>query len=961
MKRNPGNAITPMLMSWFQSLPIGGKIVVGGLGGLSAAVLIGAKELGIPLTDLVGYAPALGVAAGVSAGAGLGGWFWWQQRQRAQQDAQNVELAKTGRTCLILPPRGDAQPWKAMASQAQTFAGHVATALRQFPDSHVALEIVGSQAGTVFQVWAPEKLYPILEQLLLASFPEAQLRQPHTLLDRPDALADLAKNTAWSRLKLERNPANPLKTAGEFPDDALASLMATLARTPGMGRIGIQLILKAPNRKWNQAGWQEARKLRQQSSEIPAGQRSESFRKRLEALERKLEALTTVSANVVIFAEPRSMARLPQLRMALTNSVESAHNYLKEAAQGQGPEILQGRHFDPRTGQNTVFSADELASLWHVSRAGDAITARGVYLAPPPEVVTLKRPPFDPRFRVLGECLMKTGEKGFARWPHGFDTLVHSFWCGPTGIGKSTLLAFQIVQDLCAGYGAILMEPHRDLTLSVIDAVPQDRLGDVIWINPTGKDRSFGVNLLDYGGDPNRREIVSADFNAVLKKMLGNDYEGIRMGRLLRNAIHALVEAEAKPTMLHLLAFLQSADYRETALAAVENPIIRAFWEDEFTQWSASVQSTSLGPVLNRVEPLLTRMMTRHVVAQSTTTLPLRQLMDAGKIILIDLSAKDKRIGDDNAKALGTLMIALVWAAASSRVKGTYPLPTYFWVDEFQEYVAEDFVNILAEARGFGLGLNLATQYYGRLPEWMRQAVLSNCRTKLAGAIESPDEARLMERIFSVPESQIRSLDAYTYLTRVSVNRRASDTFTLIGLPPLGKKADQINPALLREAFTRAHRGQPPMPSDHGAIPFDFFAGIAPLDPTERTQWTRHQTTLRSLDLAARAKYLAALPEAEWESYRRLRRQADLEEYQNLLAHPHLVPDLPDFELLSEADRKQAKPLPPQARRIRRLSSLQAEVPRDEIEAERLRIRSGSEGTSTSSRSAAQSLDDFLR
>ena len=928
MQQHAGGNTLRALRFWFNGLPPTGKLLVGGLGGLAAIVLAIAPQAGLTLSDLAAYWPHLSLAASVSSAGLLGGRLWWVQRQIAAQERQNDVLAQQGHVCLVLPPRGNRpETWRVLGQQAETFAAYTATMLRQFPGAHIALEIVGTEAGVVLQAWAPSDVYPTLEQLLLSSFPGAQLRQPKDVLKRLDVLAHLNARTAWSLLALERDAAHPLKQTGDFSDDALAAILASLSRAPGMGRVGLQLVLHAPSRRWSAHGQHEVQQLRQRLEQQRSALRAERSRQRIAAIERKADALTGVAATVRVFAEPQSLERLNRLRMAVFSVMRSPYNGLREVRSGYGPEPVLERRWDYRAGQRTVLSAEELAPLWHVPRTGDVLTARGVYLPPPPEVVTTRVPPFHPQHRILGKTVSATGETAYARWEHGFDTLVHSFFCGPTGVGKSTLIALLFIQDVCAGYGGILMEPHRDLTLNIIEAMPRDRLGDVIWINPTNHDRSFGVNLLDYGGDPTRREVATTTFINLLKKMLGTTFDGARMSRIASNAIDALTEAEATPTLQHVLSFLQSSGYRESVLGKVTNPVIRTYWEQEFGTWSASYQNSALGPVLNRVEPLLTRVTTRHVLTQPHTTLPFLQLMDAGKIVLIDLSAKDPRVGIGNAQALGTLMVEQIWNAAASRVKGSYRIPSYFWVDEFQEYVTDGFINILAEARGFGLGLNLATQYYERLPEEMRKAILSNCRTKITGAVESPDEARLLERIFEVPETQIRSLDAFTYLARVSAQRRSSDTFTLIGLPPLGRKPDQIDPDRLRRAFTQGTREKrPPTPVTHGGTTYDFFAGVPPLD-AERPVWEHHQQALRGRSLPERAHYLAGLSEPEWEHYQRLRRQADLEEYQTLLSDSSQVPELPGFETLS-----------PQARRVRRLSSLQVETPRDEIEAAWLRL-----------------------
>lgn len=923
---------------WFSSLPLWGRAVVVSVLALVAGGLTFGNRSGLELEDVVRFLPLIGAALALGGVGGFLGWKWLERRRFEKQMALNEELARHGVVRLTLPPRGGKDvSWKKIADQAESFATFVAAALRQFPDMHIALEIVGAAEGTLIEVWTPEEVMPTIIQGLLSAFsePEVQIRQPKMVLKGvDDPLANLDPGTQWAVLGLAQKASYPLKQANEFSADSLASVLAALVRSPGMGRVGVQFILKAPDERWNVSAQRSLQQMRLAMAQQRSTLRASGDRQRLAALEQKADALTGVAVTTVVFAEPKSADRISRVVMAIVGSTRSPYNTLRVVAQGQGAKRVCGRHFDYRVGKSTILSAEEMASLWHIPRAGtgDVVLARGVYIPPPPQVVTIERPPFRPDRRILGKGITKTGDEVFIFWEHGFDTLVHSFICGPTGAGKSTLIALLAVQDICAGYGGILMEPHRDLTLAIIDSVPASRSGDVIWINPTNPHRSFGINLMDCS-DENRDAAASA-FSAALQKIVGGEWErAVQMKRLLSNAVLALVEGEERATMLHLMAFFRHEDYRARVLERVENPVVRDFWEVDFnTAWAKADKTEATKPVFNRVEPLLSRPMMRHVVSQSRTTLPMRQMIDAGKVILIDLSARDPRIGKDNAEALGTLVVALVWSTAAARVKHTFRLPMYFWIDEFQNYVTPEFVEILAEARGFGLGVNMATQYYERLPDWMRQAVLSNCRTKVTSGVESPDEARLMTRIFGRNEDEVRSMDAYTYLARVCSGRSASDTFTLIGFPPLGKEKNRIDPDRLYRAMVMANGGKPPLPADHGGVPFDFFDGVAPMDGGERSVWEKHQQAMRGLGVKERAEYLAGLDEGAWEEYRRLRRQADYEEYRELLDKPDLVPDtgeVPD----------DGAPISGKARRIRRLSSLQVEVPRDEIEAERLRLQ----------------------
>lgn len=945
------------IQAWFAGLPL--PIRAGLIALVAGPVLL------VSLTDmtfgmLIDAWPKV-LAGVVAAGAaGGGGWWYYQKTQREKQQAINAKIAQDGRAALVLPLRGEGESWRKTSQYAATFAAGIATLTRQMPDQHVSLEIIGTQEGTYLQVWAPDpQAHQGLTQNLLSSFPNLiQIRHPQAVVGRDDLLAGLASQTQWVTLGLAQDAAYPLRQIDDFNTESLPSILAALMRSARMGRMGIQFVLKAPDTGWKRKASRSAAQKRQALAEQRGSLRAKGDREELKRLEAKADALTGSACTVRVFAEPQSAGRLKRVLSAVTSVSRSRYNQLEAADKGQGAAPIEGRYFD-YDARNVVLSAEELSPLWHVpvDNAG-VVTARGVQIPPPAEAITVDRPPFSPNRRILGRGLMPSGERVFITWEHGFDTLVHSFFCGATGAGKSTQLLFLMLQDVCSGYGTILMEPHRDLTMEVIDKLPPERARDVVWINPTDPhihtlppnlgmepwdlERAFGLNLLDYGDDPDRIQAVTGQFMAVLQMILGGESwdQMPRMKRILDNGITAVLEGvEGTPTLMHLLRMFRSEGYRDELLSRVRNPVVRDFWREDFAEWGQGRRNEAFGPVFNRIEPMVRRRMVRHIVAQKHTTLPILRMMDAGKIVLLDLSSKDERIGAANAQALGTMFATLVWSAAGSRVKHTYPVPTYFWIDEFHNYVTREFVKMLAEARGFGLGVNMASQYYGQVPKWMQEAILSNAWTKMASAIKSPDEARLLQRIFEVPVEQLLSLEAFTWVTRVSARHQTTDPFTTRALPPV-KRASEVEPGepyldldKLHKAFRVAGGGAMPRPEDRGGEPLDFFEGVGDLDAEDEAIWEKHREAMRGQGIAERAQYLADLSEDDWNRYRRIRQMMDKRWYREIAPAPE-----------GFANRREW---------IRTMSALQVEVPRDEIEAERLRLAGETE-------EAAGMYDDVL-
>jgi hypothetical protein len=324
----------------------------------------------------------------------------------------------------------------------------------------------------------------------------------------------------------------------------------------------------------------------------------------------------------------------------------------------------------------------------------------------------------------------------------------------------------------------------------------------------------------------------------------------------------------------------------------------------------------------------------------------MRPMLDAGLLVLVDVSAKNPEVGDENASVLGTLLVNAIWGAASSRVKGSFSCPTYLWIDEFHLFVTRDIEKMMAEARGFGVGVYVATQYYGQLPDYMKDALLNNAWTKWVGRVNGPDEARLASSIFQgVDAGAIMSLPKYTWITQVAADQQPTTPFTLKAFSPL--PADRLH-----QAYLQANGGKTARPIDNGAVPYDFFSGVTLMDAGERKRWEQHQSEMADRVKAlgtiwddheahsAQAEYLAELSGDDWNEYVALRRKADVEEYQRLVNDPKLVPDVPitdeDAKILTEKGKRPE--MVARAKRIRRLSSLKVEVPRREVIAADIRL-----------------------
>ena len=225
----------------------------------------------------------------------------------------------------------------------------------------------------------------------------------------------------------------------------------------------------------------------------------------------------------------------------------------------------------------------------------------------------------------------------------------------------------------------------------------------------------------------------------------------------------------------------------------------------------------------------------------------------------------------------------------------------------------------------------MATQYWSQLPPWMQDAIMNNTWTKMIGRVNGPREARLVSSMFNnVTKDQVLTLGSYTYLAQVSANKTPTQPFTLKTLPPLP-------PAKMRKAYHVQNHGALQHPSDNGATPYNFFQGISEMGHGDRRTWEDFRDRMPAAGVNQRAEFLAELSEDDFNRYKKLQRQRDLEIFHALLDDPDRDPEFveltrEEIESLDDAGIKRVK-------RVRALSSLKVEVPREIVLAEDIRLR----------------------
>jgi len=383
------------------------------------------------------------------------------------------------------------------------------------------------------------------------------------------------------------------------------------------------------------------------------------------------------------------------------------------------------------------------------------------------------------------------------------DRLRHMYIIGKTGMGKSTMMENMFLHDIYAGHGVALVDPHGDFAEKMLDFIPSWRLNDVVYFNPSDIDHPIGFNILEVK-DERQKHLVVAGLMGTFKK-IWPDVWSSRMEYILNNTLLALLDSVGS-TLLGINRMLGDEKFRKKIVGQIKDPVVKAFWVNEFAGYNERYASEAVAPIQNKIGQFLSASIIRNMVAQVKSTIDVREIMDSGKIFIMNLSKG--RIGEDNSRLLGGMLITKLQLAAMERVD----LPEaerkdfFLYVDEFQNFATPSFANILSEARKYHLGLIMAHQYVAQLDEIVADAVFGNVGTIVSFRVGGADAEHLVKEFTPVfIEEDLVNLSKYCVFLKLMIDGVASQPFSAVTLPPLSERTGSQEKVIRvsRERYSR--------------------------------------------------------------------------------------------------------------------------------------------------------------
>ena len=387
------------------------------------------------------------------------------------------------------------------------------------------------------------------------------------------------------------------------------------------------------------------------------------------------------------------------------------------------------------------------------------------------------------RYRVTGESTFP-GMPG--RLTLGVDDGLRGLHViGPTGTGKSNLLAQLVLQDIDAGRGVVVIDPKRDLVDEIANRIPKNRLADVVFIDPTSA-APVGINVLKGDQDDFIADLVVH----VLRELYAANW-GQRTADIIHNAVLSLVR-HGGLTLCELPPLLTNASFRRLVTSRLRDDVlgVAPFWQ-WFESLSDAERSTVIAPVLNKLRSFTNRKAVRAVIGQAKG-FDLKTVFTERKVVLINLATGDA--GSETGQLLGSLILGALWATVQSRsqVAPERRHPVLLYVDEFADLLRlpQDLGDSLAKARGLGVGMVLAHQHLGQLSPTVKAAVAANARSRIVFQCGYDDAGALAKLLGGgLTSSDIQHLARFETYQALCHDGRTLSPASAITLPlgmPLG-------------------------------------------------------------------------------------------------------------------------------------------------------------------------------
>lgn len=696
----------------------------------------------------------------------------------------------------------------------QLFAG-LRTIGSQVSHNHFVLEIAVADFSDeiVFYVAVPNQFATLFEKQTLSLYPHAQL-----IIQANDynIFVDGGTNLL-TQVGLKKSPIYPLKTHDKLTMDPLLVILNSFSKIEREGGgAAIQFVLRHPQKKYRksyediikdvQKGMKSSEAIARSSitgaivGEVKdfffSGNKNESEKPKevdstaVEIFNRKIQS-DIIEANIRFAVSAKDPHRAEQIM----TEIESTFNQF---------EAVEGNQFTFARVKGSALRRLEKAFSFREFIADDAIPLNLTELSTVihfPGNGVLSSPQFKQSQSATAPAPLNMPTEGTLLginrhrnsetpiYMTELDRMRHLYIIGQTGTGKSNYMKNLVIQDIRAGAGVCMIDPHGNDIRDIIAAIPPERADDFIYFDPSNLERVIGLNMLEFDpAKPEQKTFVVNELFSIFKKLYGANPEsmGPMFEQYFRNSTMLVMEdPESGNTLLDISRVMADAQYRKYKLSKATNPVVIQFWTEIANKAAGEQSLENFVPyITSKIDPLTANDYIRPIIGQQRSSFNFRELMDQKKILLVNLSKG--RMGEINANLIGMIIVGKFLMAALSRVDaaGTNYAPFYLHIDEFHNVSTPSIATILSEARKYKLSLTMVHQYIAQLDEEIRDAVFGNVGSLSVFRIGSED-AQFMESQFAPVFSakDIMNIPNYNAFMRILVNGTPAKPFSVATLP----------------------------------------------------------------------------------------------------------------------------------------------------------------------------------
>ncbi|MGB9911642.1 MAG: type IV secretory system conjugative DNA transfer family protein [Microgenomates group bacterium] len=660
--------------------------------------------------------------------------LWWRHKDREKRSLEYVVLQ------VAVPFDNEIKIDAAEQMFASLYSIKKGGFLKKFfhLQPHLCLEIVAKHEDIRFYVTVPKKLQDLVEKQIHSAYPDAEIVEvPEWNIFTQEGCV------AFAELETKKSVYAPIKCYKDLPTDPLAGITTALAKMGPEEGAAIQIMIYPADSGWQKKGKEYIAKVKKTEAD-PQKAKFKVDARTLEAIENKCSkpGFNTIIRIVTVSSTTEgAKVHLDNIKSTFSQFASDLNYFGSRKIWFKTGFMIDFLYrYQPIfrfRGVKTILNSEELATVFHFPNK--QIETPHIYW------LYAKRAPAPIQIPKQGLYVGMSVYRGVRRpvYIADDDRRRHIYIIGKTGTGKTELLRDFILQDIRAGKGVCLIDPH-DLAEDILNFIPPERAEEVIYFDPSDTERPMGLNLLEAYTEDQKHMVTTAIINLMYK--LYDPYKtgiiGPRFEHAIRNAM-LTVMSEPGNTFVEVVRCLTDSRFVQEMLPKVTDPVVRRYWTDQIAQTSDFHKSEVLDYIVSKFGRFVTNKMMRNIIGQSKSAFDFRKVMDEGKILIINL-AKGK-IGEENSSFLGLVLVPKILIAAMSRadIPEEQRKDFYLYVDEFQNFATPDFAQILSEARKYRLNLCVANQFIGQMEEEIKNAVFGNIGTLIAFRVGVTDASYL--------------------------------------------------------------------------------------------------------------------------------------------------------------------------------------------------------------------------